>query len=157
MALRTDTVNRDALGYPLVDVVDHALSDLGVVCNVKVVVVDIELRVGVGGAGGTEGDANKVLSEHTAEHAVAEVAILGEDLVDNVPLEDLALVPCDHGGDVVLDDRRQCGAVADLGNPARQLRVPEQCVATDVFVVLLRPVYDCVGVGESKLSALGCA
>jgi len=104
MGLRADAVDGNALGEPLVHVGDHAVGELGVVGNVKVVVVDVKLGVGVRGAGGAEGDAYEVLAEHAAEDAVAEVTILSEDLVNNVPLEDLSLVVGDGLRDVVLDD-----------------------------------------------------
>jgi hypothetical protein len=62
---------------------DHALG-LGVRRGVKVVVVDVELCVGVGGAGGFEGDLDEVLAKDVVEDAGAEVAVFAEDLVDDV-------------------------------------------------------------------------
>jgi hypothetical protein len=156
MGLRADTVNWNSLRQPLVDVVDHTAGHLGVVGDVEVVIVDVELCGRVGGASGAEGDANKVLAKHAAENAVPEVTVLGEDFVDHIPLEDLAFVPCHDCGYVVLDNRRQCSAVVDLADPRRQLRVPEQGVTTDVLAVLLGPVDDGIGVGEAETSTRCC-
>jgi len=84
VALRADAVNGDSGGDPLLDVLDHAVGDLGVVGAVEVVVVDVQLGVGVGGAGGVEGDLDEVLAKHLGEDAVAERAVFVEHLVDDV-------------------------------------------------------------------------
>ena len=156
MALRTDAVDGNALRHPLVDVVDHTLGYLRVVGNVEVVVVDVQLGVGVGGAGGAESDADEILAEDTAEDTVSEVAVFSEDLVDDIPLENLALVLCDELGHVVLNDGGQCVAVADVLNPLGQLGVPEESVTPDELAVLLGEVDDGVGVAERERSTGGC-
>ena len=84
VALRADAVNGNARGQPLLDVGDHAVGQLGRGRAVQVVVVDVQLGIGVGGARGLEGDANEVLAEHVGEDAAAQRAILVEHLVDNV-------------------------------------------------------------------------
>ena len=81
--LATDAVDGDAGSAPLLDVVDHALG-LAVVGNIKVVVVDVELAVGVGGASGLECNADIVLADDVEPVALSEGSILVEDLVDNV-------------------------------------------------------------------------
>lgn len=81
--LATNAVNGHAGSAPLLDVLDHALG-LGVVGNVKVVVVDVELAVGVGGAGGLEGNADVVLADDIEPVALSEGSVLVEDLVDDV-------------------------------------------------------------------------
>ena len=159
MSLGADTVNRNALGEPLVDLFDHAPGDLGVVGIVQVVVVDVELGVRISGSCGAEGDANKVLAKDTAEDAIAERAVLGKDLVDDIPVEDLALVAGDHGGDVVLDNLRQGGAVVDVLHPLRQLGVPDEGVATNELAVGLSKVDNSISVCEGELTParLHCA
>lgn len=119
MGLAANAINGNALGEPLVDFLNHSPGHFGVVGDVEVVVVDVEFRSRIGGTCGAEGDADKVLAENTAEDTIAEGAILGEDLVDDIPLEDLALVARDHGGDVVLDYRSQGVAVVDRLYPGR--------------------------------------
>ena len=155
MALRADAVNWDSRGDPFVDVSDHARGDLRVVGDVEVVIVDVELSGRVGGASGEEGNANEILAEHAAENAIPEVTVLGKDLIDNVPMEDLAFVVGHNVGNVVLDDGRQGVAVVDLTNPRRQLRVPEERVATNVFSVLLGPGNNFVSVAVAETST-GC-
>jgi hypothetical protein len=125
MALRADTVNRNSCGDPFVDVSDHTCGDLRVVGDVEVIIVDVELSGRVGGASGAKGNANEVLAEHAAENAIPEATVFGKDLVDNVPLEDLAFVVGHNVGYVVLNNGRQGGTVVDLANPRRQLRVPD--------------------------------
>jgi hypothetical protein len=78
-----------------------------------------------------------------------------EDLVDNIPLQDLALVVGDDIFDVVLDDRRQGVAVVDRRHPAGQLRVPEESVAAHGLAILLGEGDDLVSVGKVERSA-GC-
>jgi hypothetical protein len=82
VGLGADAVDGDALGQPLLDGGDHALGDLGGAGGVEAVVVDVQLGVGVGLAGGAEGNANVVI---VAEDVV-EVRVLSES---TVPLEDL--------------------------------------------------------------------
>lgn len=114
MSLGANAVYGDALRDPLVNVSNHAGGELCIVGNVEVVVVDVELSVRVGSAGGAECNAHKVLAKYAAEDTITETAVLGEDLIDDIPLEDLALVVGDHGGDVVLDHRGQGVTVGDL-------------------------------------------
>lgn len=83
--LATDAVDGDAGGTPLLDIVDHALG-LAVVGNVKVVVVDVELAVGVGLTSGLEGNADVVFADDVEPVALPESSILVEDLVDDVLL-----------------------------------------------------------------------
>ena len=152
MALGADTVNWDSRGDPFVDVSDHARGDLRVVRDVEIVIVDVELSGWVSGAGGAEGNANEVLAEHAAENAIPEVTVLGKDLVDNVPMEDLAFVVGHDASYVVLNNGRQGGTVGDLADPRRQLRVPEERVATDIFSVLLGPGDDFISVAVAETS-----
>ena len=77
------TVDGNASGDPLLDLGGQT-GKLGVGGGVKVVVVDVELRVRSGLLGGVESNADEVLSKDTGEDRVAEGAVLSEDLVDNV-------------------------------------------------------------------------
>ena len=91
----------------------------------SLVVVDVQLGVGVGGTSSLESDADKVLTEDTVEDAVAQGTVLVEDLVDNVPGVDLALVAAHHVGDVVLENLGQGVAVVDVLDPLGKLGVPD--------------------------------
>lgn len=150
MGLAAYAINGNALGEPLVNLFNHTPGYFSIVGDVKVVVVDIELGSGVSCTCCAEGNAYKVLAENATEDAVAEGAILGEDLIDDVPLDDLAPIAGDHGGDVVLDDRSQGGAIVDGAYPRRQLRVPEEGVAADELAVGLGEVYNGVSVREAE-------
>ena len=153
VGLGSDAVDWNALGEPLVDFFDHAPGDFGVVGNVEVVVVDVELGGRISGTCCAEGDADKVLAENTAEDAVTKRAVLCKDLIDDIPLDDLALVAGDHGGDMVLDNLSQGVAVVDVLHPLRQLSVPEEGVATDELAVSLSKVDNSVSVREGELIA----
>lgn len=87
MGLRTDTVNGDALGDPLLDVSDHTSLELGGVGVVNAVIVDVQLGVGVSSAGSAEGNANELLTQNLSEGRVlAEGTIPVEDLVEDILL-----------------------------------------------------------------------
>lgn len=121
----TNAVNGNAGGEPLLDVRDHAVGQLGVVGIVQVVVVDVEFGVGVSLARSLEGDAHEILAQDAIEDRVPHGAIFVEDLVHDVPLQNLALVSARDVGNVVLDHRRQRVPVVGVLHPLRQLRVPE--------------------------------
>jgi hypothetical protein len=78
-----------------------------------------------------------------------------EDLVDYVPLDDLALVVVDDVGHMVLDDGCQGVAVGDRVDPSRHLLVPEESVTTHDLSILLGKGDDLVSVAVAELSA-GC-
>ena len=81
--LAANTVNGNASGTPFLDVFDETLG-LAVVGDVKVVVVDVELGLGVSGTSGLEGDADVVLADDLHPVALPESTILVEDLVGDV-------------------------------------------------------------------------
>jgi hypothetical protein len=166
--LGTDAVDGNAGGAPLLDVFDHTLS-LAVVGNVKVVVVDVQLAGRVGRAGSLEGDADVVLADDIEPVALPEGSVLVEDLVHDVlgslascgsfeeclcayPDEDLALVAAHDGLDVILHHGNQSVLVVDLGDPGRQLRVPNERVTADELAVALGPVDDSVGTSELEVA-----
>jgi hypothetical protein len=155
MGLRTDTVDGDTLRHPFVDLLDHSAGKLSVVGVVEVVVVDVQLGGGISGASSAEGNTDEVLAEDSTKDAITERAVLSKDLVDNVPLEDLALVAGDHGLDVVLDNGGQSRSVADVLDPLGQLRVPEQGVSSDQLAIGLGEVDDLVSVGEAERVSAG--
>lgn len=157
MALRSNTVDGNTGSNPLVNVSDHSAGELSIVRLVEIVIIDVELGSGISGAGSAESNTDKVLTENSAEDTVAEVTVLSEDLVDDIPLKDLALVAGDHGLDVVLDDRGEGRAIVDVLNPLRQLRVPEKSVATDKLAVLSGEVDDLVSVAEGEGVARSCS
>ncbi|KAG9966599.1 family 10 xylanase, partial [Aureobasidium melanogenum] len=125
--------------------------------RVEVVVVDVELGVGVGGAGGLEGNADVVLTENLHEDVLAESAVLVEGLVNDVPGVDLALEVGHDLGDVVLHDVGEGGLVVNVLDPLGKLRVPDKGVATDEVAVLAGEVDKVVTTSEVEvaLAALG--
>lgn len=84
VALGADAIDGGAGGAPFPDLLDHAPRELGVVGLVEVVVVDVENGVGVGSAGGLEGDINKTLTHDVGEDGGAEGAVFVEHFVDYV-------------------------------------------------------------------------
>jgi hypothetical protein len=167
-AVGTDAVDGNASGAPLLDVFDHTLS-LAVVGNVKVVVVDVQLAGGVGRTCSLEGNADVVLADDIEPVALPEGSVLVEDLVHDVlgllascgsfeeclcayPDEDLALVAAHDGLDVILHHGNQSVLVVDLGDPGRQLRVPNERVTADELAVALGPVDDSVGTSELEVA-----
>lgn len=123
----------------------------------ELVIVDVELSRWIRSTRSLEGDADEVLTEDVRENGRAQGAILIEDLVHDVPLEDLALVAGYYLGDVVLQDGRQRRLVADLRYPARELRVPAQRVATDQLAVRRREVDEVIGAGPVEVAPACCA
>jgi hypothetical protein len=71
------------------------------------------------------------------------------------PCVDLALVATHNGLDVVLHDRDQGVLVIDLADPAGQLAVPDEGVATDQFAVGGGPVDKVVRVGKLEVATRG--
>jgi hypothetical protein len=90
----------------------HGVVNLGT-SIVQVVVVDVELRVGVGSASSAEGEVDELFTKNSVEDAVTEVTVVFEDLVDDVPSVDLALVSASNAVDVVLHDLGQGVTVTD--------------------------------------------
>ena len=168
MHLGTDAIDGNAGAAPLLNVSDET-GGLAVVGDIKVVVVDVELAVGVDRTSGLEGNADVVLADDLEPMAVPEASVFVEDLVDDVlgllasceslrerpdpyPGENLALVAAHDGPDVVLHHGNQSVLVSDLGDPARQLRVPNERVATDELVVTGSPVDEGIGALEVELA-----
>lgn len=166
--LATNAINGDTSGAPLLHVSDHTLS-FAVVGNVKVVIVDVKLGVRVSGTSSLECDADVVLADDLHPVALPEGAVFVEDLVGNVlqlsvpdsinrgdysthPSVDLALVATHDSLDVVLHDRDQGVLVIDLGDPSRQLAVPDKSVATDKLAVGLSPVDEVVSTAELEVA-----
>lgn len=89
----TNAVDGDTSGDPLLDLSSEA-SELRVRGAVKVVVVDVQLRIRSGLLSGVEGDADELLSEDLGEDRVAEGTIFSEDFVDDVLMKSvLRLTP----------------------------------------------------------------
>lgn len=75
------------------------------VLDVVVVVVELGIRVGLGG--GSEGDWDVVSAQGVVEDRGSVCAIVGDGLVHHVPRITLTLVVTDFVGDVGLDHRCQ--------------------------------------------------
>lgn len=115
MCLGADAVDGDAIS-------DEALheSNDGIdfrASVVEVVVVDEELCCGVGLLRSAEGDVDEFGAEQVVENRSPPCAVVVKDLVDYVPVVNLASVPAGDVGDVALDDRGQLGGIGDRGNP----------------------------------------
>jgi hypothetical protein len=151
MGLGTNTINGDAGGDPLLDVRDES-GGLGVSGRVEVVVVDVELGVGVGSAGGLEGDADVVLTDNLHEDVVAESAVLVEGLVNDIPGVDLALEVGHELGDVVLHDVGEGGLVVDVLDPLGKLGVPDQSVTANEVAILAGKVDEVIPTSIVKLA-----
>lgn len=151
MGLGTNTIDGDAGGDPLLDMGDET-SGLGVSGRVQVVVVDVQLGVGVGGAGGLKGNADVVFTDDLHEDVVAESTVLVEGLVDDVPGVDLALEVGHNLSDVVLHDVGEGGLVVDVLDPLGKLGVPDKSVATDELAVLAGKVDEVVATSEVELA-----
>ena len=81
--LAANTVNGNASGAPLLDVLDHTLG-LSVVGKIKVVVVDVQLGRGVSSTSSLKDNADAVLTDDLHPVALLESTILVEDLVGDV-------------------------------------------------------------------------
>lgn len=154
MALEAEALHRDAVGLQLLDqlVVGVALG----VDAVDVVVVEVQLGVRVGLVGPAQGVGDVAGAERLEEDRLAVGAVLVEGLVDDVPVDDLALVvPC-HRLDVVLEDGAQLvGGPGAIGEPGGELAVPDERVAADLLVVVLGEGHDLVAGGEVEDAGLG--
>ena len=154
MRLRPDTVDRNTLASPLPDFADQAI-ELCVVGAVKVVVINVELRVWIGSSGGFESNPDILLSQDFIEYRLTHSAIFVEDLVYDIPGVNLASVTTHEGGNTVLDNVGQIGGVSDVLNPLGQLRVPDESVTTDELAVGGSVVNESVCAGERESTAGG--
>lgn len=160
--LHADAIDLDALVLQHLDDLDRGLALGADALQVVVVVVQLGLRVDLGG--GAEGQLDVLLAEGAVEDGLAVGAVLLEGLIDDVPGVAAALPVPGDVGDVVDDDVRQLGLgpVAGL-DPGSELRVPDEGVAAEDLVLLLGdggddltlgPVEDALlGLGEEPLLA----
>jgi hypothetical protein len=153
VGLRANAVDGNAGGDPLLDFGGEA-GELGVGGAVEVVVVDVELGVRCGLLGSVESDADEFLAQDLGEDGVAEGTVFGEDLVDDVPGEALALEVAGGLGDVVLDHLGELGLVGNALDPGRELGVPDESVATEHLAVLRSESGGLVGGVESEHALL---
>lgn len=71
--------------------------------------------------------------------------------VDNIPVRAFSSVPSHDLVDVVLHDIHQRSIVVNLVYPARQLAVPDQCMASHLLAVLRREVRNCISSAPVEL------
>lgn len=117
---------------------------------IKVVIVDVKLRVRIRSTRLGEGDIDKALPQHLVEDGVSERAVLLKHLVHNVPGINFALVTTRNLDNVVLDDICERRLVADVLDPLRELRMPDEGVSADKLVAAGGPVGDGVGIGPAE-------
>ncbi len=148
VGLQADAVDRDATGLEVLDHVVDALR-LGVRPVLDVVVVVAQLHARVGGPRGPERHLDPVVTGGLQVRRPT-AAVLGEGLVDHVPVGEFALV-VGHDAVDVLDHRGAQAAAAEAPPEPRLLGVPGQGVATDPHAVLDGPVVDRVAGAEGEL------
>ncbi len=84
-----------------------------------------------------------------------EAAVVGERLVDHVPLVDPAAVAPDDGADVVAHHLLELGGgPVALLDPVRQLLVPDERVPAHALAGLPREIHQLVGLLEVELAPL---
>lgn len=155
--LTADTIDGNALREPLVDVLNHTLGQFSVIGIVNVVVIDVELSIWISGTCSAESNTDKVLSENPGENTIStEVAVLAEDLINNIPVDNLALVMGHNIGNVVLDDRSQGVTIVDILYPRGDLSMPEESVTANKLAILTSKVNNTVGIREGELVAVCC-
>lgn len=115
VCLGADAVDGDAVGDEALHEGDDGIDFRASV--VEVVVVDEELCCGVSLLRGAEGNVDEFGAEQVVEDRSPPGAIVVKDLIDYVPVVNLASVPTGDVGDVALDDRSQFGRISDRGNP----------------------------------------
>lgn len=103
VCLGADAVDGDAVGDEALYEGDDGIDFRATI--VEVVVIDEELCCGVGLLRRTEGDVDEFGAEQVVEDRIPPGAIVVKDLVDYVPVVNLASVPAGDVGDVALDNR----------------------------------------------------
>jgi len=128
--------------------------------------------VGIDTASSSESDVDETIATKDArEDTRTDSTIFVEHLVDNVPLQmvrivvstfqsithsiDLASVSTTKLLDVVFDDRGEGSFVADVVDPARELRVPDKGVTTNELAIAGSPVDKGIGTAKVELTAVG--
>ena len=134
MALEADTVERHALRQQRLREAEHRVA-LGVLA-LDVVVVQVQLRVRVGGVRGPQRVGDVAAAHRVEERVRHERSVAVERLVDHVPRVALALVVGGLGGDVGLH-RRLHLASWQGGHPRGELALPDQVVTAHPLAVRL--------------------
>lgn len=155
MGLRSNTIDRDTSGNPLVDMSDHTRRDLSVIDLVEVIVVDEQLRVRVRSARSLERNGDEVFAENVVEDTAAHAAVFVENFVHHIPGVNLALIVRHDGSDMVLNHTRKGSLIGDRADPRGELRVPDQRVAADDHVVCLSERDECVARSEVEVTPGG--
>lgn len=154
VALSANTVDRGTTADETVSQCD----EIGKLATrvVQVVVVEVQLGCWVNSGGGFEGEINELFTEQTIEDGVTEGSVVLEDLVDDIPMVDLALKLGHDGCDVVNHDRPQSSSIVDVRDPGWELAVPDKSVASDLLAIGLSIVDQVVttGQGENPLRLL---
>lgn len=159
MPLRAEATERDAVSK---EFLRECVVGVGLLVDaLGVVVVEEQHGLGVSLVGPAEGipdQGHRVGRARFQERVLtgseldaSRVPGVLEDLVGDVPLVDLAGVPTDDGGDVVLQHGPGVVAGPGLGSlvdPSGVLAVPEQRVAAHRLSVLTGELHDEVGAAE---------
>lgn len=138
----------------------------------------LQLGIGIGSLGSVKRHSQEVRAHGGVEDAVAPLAVVIDDLVDNVPVVALALVVADDILNVRLDNalellvreatvgdwgqpvssrpQHTSGSNIDVGlTPSRKLAVPGQGVAAEELAVLSGNAGNDVALLEVELAAVG--
>ena len=134
VALEADAVERHALRQQRLREAEHRVA-LGVLA-LDVEVVQVQLRVRVGGVRGPQRVGDVAAAHRVEERVRHERPVAVERLVDHVPRVALALVVGGLGGDVGLH-RRLHLASRQGGHPRGELALPDQVVTAHPLAVRL--------------------
>lgn len=115
VSLGANSIDGDAIGDEALNEGHHGI-DFGP-SVVEVVVVDEKFCGWVGFFGSAEGDVDEFGPEEVVEDGGAPGSVVVEDLVDDIPVVDLARVTAGNVGNVALDDRCQLNGIGNRGNP----------------------------------------
>src|SRR5829696_8376809 len=122
--------------------------------DVVVVVEEDRLRVGLVGPAERVGDVAG--ADGAQPDRVSQRAVVVEGLVDDVPGPDPAAEVAGDGEDVLAQDAAQLlPGPGALGQPRRQLAVPDQDVAAHLLPVLPSEGHQLLGLGEVEAAAFG--
>src|SRR6185437_3138046 len=155
VALKAHAVDWHSLGEQRLHQAVHGVA-LGVLA-LDAVIVDVQLRAGVGGVRGAQRVGDVPAAHRPVEHVADVAAVAVERFVDDVPGVNLALVVADLRGDVAF--HRLLDLVQrQAGHPRRKLPLPDQVVPAYPHAVRLGEGHDRVARGKvvGPVGRLGC-
>ena len=110
-----------------------------------VVIIVIQFRFGRGLLGQPKGFRHEIIAQVLQENRFAHRPIFVQRFVDDIPRENLAVIPTGDSFDVVRKKRLNRILAVDAPDERRQLTVPDQRMAVDFDVVLFAKRHQLVG------------